>query len=391
MLRYVLSGSAQVRDPGMKVEGDPMDDSITPIGPATESRRSFLRKAGFTIVGITGTAALPEFLAACSSSPTKKVATPSAPSSIALISPQSSGGDPPVLDMIAAMDSAGKAHSAKTRFVYVSDPSRYTSTLNLAADSYDIVVTAFPEMGTPIAAAAKTHPKTRFIWIYGSPLSPSMPNVVSVGYKFYEGMYFAGILAASISTTHKIGYIGGAALPTLNADYWAYAAGARTVDPSIIVSGAFVGSFTDPTGGLQIADSMYGSGVDVIQTDASASDDGVLEAAKTRHLYMSWDTDLTAYKQAPGLILGAAALQFGTSLALQLESALQPKWTDGGTFVEQGLKDKVTGYVPSPEFATSASSAAAARFTAGMSKVHTAEAAVASGTLTIPYDTKAIP
>ena len=378
-----------------------MSDDLPAAVPTVESRRAFLRRAGLLAAAGVVT---PAVLAACGSSPkpsssstsssstsSSSTSSAKAPSSIALLSPQSSGGDPPVLDMISAMDSAGKRYSAKTRFVYVSDPTSYTSTLDLLAESYDVVATAFPEMATPIATAAKAHPKTRFIWIFGTPFSPPVPNVVTVGYKFYEGMYFAGILAASISTTNKIGYIGGAASPELNSDYNAYAAGARTVTPKISVAGAYVGSFTNPNGGQQTADAMYGSGVDVIQTDASATDLGVLKSAEARKLYMSYDSDPTGYTQAPGLILGSAILQFGTSLYLQLESAMQPHWTLGGTSVQQGLKDKVTGYVPSPVFAKKAASSAAASFDKGLTKMKAAEAAVASGKLVIPLDTKAVP
>lgn len=375
-----------------------MTDSPAPLPPGTESRRSFLRKAGLlTVTSVAGTALLPEILAACgsTSSSTKSTSTSkrpsSAPSSIALVSPQSSGGDPPVLDMIAAMDAAGKTYSAKTRYVFVSDPSDYTSTLDLLAESYDVVATCFPEMGPPLEAAAKAHPKTRFIWIYGTPFTPPIPNVVTVGYKFYEGMYFAGILAAHITTTNKIGYIGGAANPAINEDYWALAAGAKSINPAITVSGAFVGSYTDPNGGEQVADSMYGSGVDVIQTDASATDLGVLKSAEAHKLYMSYDSDPTAYKQAPSLILGSAILQFGTSLALQLKSAMQPTWSLAGQAIEQGLKDKVTGYTPSPVFATSAPAVVAAKFTAGLKKMQAAEAAYSAGTLKIPVNTSAIP
>ncbi|MHB1502593.1 MAG: BMP family ABC transporter substrate-binding protein [Acidimicrobiales bacterium] len=366
-----------------------------PFGDTPQSRRWFLRKAGvITAASIAGPALLPGLLAACSTTSTTK--SPStkvsgAPTSVALLSPQSSGGDPPVLDMIAAMDTVGKKHGARTRYVFVSDPSNYTSTLDLLAESYDIVVTAFPEMGTPIAAAAKAHPKTRFIWIFGTPFNPPIPNVVTVSYKFYEGMYFAGILAAFVTTTNRIGYIGGAAAPELNEDYYAYAAGAHSINPAISVSGAFVGSYTDPNGGQQVADSMYGSGVDVIQTDASATDLGVLKAAEADKLYMSYDSDPTAYKQAPSLILGSAILEFGVSLTLELESAFAPTWSAGGTAVAQGLADKVTGYAPSPVFATSAPAAVGAKFKAGLSKMQAAQAAVAAGTLTIPVNTSAIP
>lgn len=374
-----------------------MTDGSSEGASPTESRRSFLRKASLvTVAGVAAPALLPELLAACGSSATPTASKPrssssSAPTSIAFLSPQSSGGDPPVLDMIAAMDAAGKKYSAKTRYVFVSDPSSYTSTLDLLASSYDVVATCFPEMGPPVQAAAKAHPKTRFIWIYGTPFSPAIPNVVTVGYKFYEGMYFAGILAAHLTTTGKIGYIGGAANPAINEDYWALAAGAKSINPSISVSGAFVGSYTDPNGGQQVADSMYGSGVDVIQTDASATDLGVLKSAEAHKLYMSYDSDPTAYSQAPSLILGSAILQFGTSLALQLASAMQPTWSLGGHAIEQGLKNKVTGYTPSPVFATSAPAAVGARFAAGLKKMQAAQAAYSAGTLSIPVNTSAVP
>jgi basic membrane protein A len=366
------------------------------------SRRRFLQRAGsVSVVGIAGGILAPELLAACgsskpaaSSSATAKssssTTSSSAPKSVALLSPQKSGGDPPVLDMIAAMDKVATAHNLKKRYVFVGDPAKYTSTLDLLAKSYDIVATAFPEMGAPVKAAAEANPKTRFIWIFGTPFDPPISNVVTVGYKFYKGMYFAGILAASVSSTNKIGYIGGAASPELNSDFHAYKAGAQSVKPSISVSGAYAGSFTDPNGGLQIADSMYGSGIDVIQTDASATDAGVLEAAKAHKLYMSYDSDPTAYKQAPGLILGSAILEFGTSLELELEEALKPTWSAGGTSVEQGLKDKVTGYVASPDFAKDAPSAVGKRFSAGLAKVQEAEKKAIAGTLSIPFDTKSI-
>lgn len=369
-----------------------MTGSSLEVGPPTESRRSFLRKAG--LVTVAGVAA-PALLAACSSSAqsttTTKPKSSSAPSSIAFLSPQSSGGDPPVLDMIAAMDAAGKRYNAKTRFVFVSDPSSYTSTLDLLAESYDVIVTVFPEMGPPLEAAAKAHPKTRFIWIYGTPFTPAIPNVVTVGYKFYEGVYLAGILAAHITTTNKIGYIGGAANPAINEDYWALAAGAKSVNPAISVSGALVGSYTDPNGGQQVADGMYGSGVDVIQTDASATDLGVLKSAVAHKLYMSYDSDTTGYTQAPSLILGSAILEFGKSLALQLTSAMQPTWSLAGKAIEQGLKEKVTGYTPSPVFATSAPTAVGANFKAGLAKMQAAQAAYLAGTLNIPVNTNAIP
>jgi len=353
-----------------------------------ESRRAFLRKAG--LVSLAGVSA-PALLTDLTSGVKKKPAARSSPSSIALLSPQSAGGDPPVLDMMAAMTAVGKKYNAKTRYVYVSDPSDYTATLDLLAEAYDVVATAFPEMGAPIEAAAKAHPKTRFIWIYGTAFTPPIPNVVTVSYKFYEGMYFAGILAAYVSATDRIGYIGGAAAPELNADYNALVAGARSVKPKISVLGSFVGSYTDPNGGQQVADTMYGSGVDVIQTDASATDLGVLKSAEAHKRYMSYDSDPTAYEQARGLILGSAILQFGTSLELQLESAMQPKWANGGKAVSQGLKDKVTGYTPSPVFAKAAPDAVGKRFTAGLKRMQAAEAAVASGHLTIKFDTAAVP
>jgi ABC transporter substrate-binding protein PnrA-like len=59
---------------------------------------------------------------------------------------------------------------------------------------------------------APDYPKTKWIQIFGDPTDPPIPNVVTVSYDYYLGCYLSGLFAAHISTTHALGYIGGASL-----------------------------------------------------------------------------------------------------------------------------------------------------------------------------------
>ena len=71
------------------------------------------------------------------------------------------------------------------------------------------------------------------------------PNVVSITFREQDGSFLAGALAAMVSKTHHIAFLGGQDIPLIRKFEAGYIAGAREVDPSIRVDVKYAGSFDD--------------------------------------------------------------------------------------------------------------------------------------------------
>ena len=280
-------------------------------------------------------------LAACSTTPDAN-GDDSESTTIAFVSPQKAGDSGPIDDMIAALDRLESDYDVTTKYVELSDPSTYESTLrNLAQAGTDYVVTAFPGMQQPLQAVAPEFPDTNFVLIFGDKFDPELANARSVSYDVYQAMYVSGITAANATTTGKIGWIGGAPQPALNANYHAFAEGAKSVDPAISVVGAFVGSFDDAAKGRDVAASMIADGVDVIQSDAAAASLGIINAGQTGGILVIADSSGEVAAQYPDTIVGTTFLKFGDSLYQQISTALDSSFEPG--YVTSGLADGIVG------------------------------------------------
>jgi basic membrane protein A and related proteins len=275
---------------------------------------------------------------------------------------------------------------AQITFIEATDPATYEQTLrNLGNAETDIIVATFPGMQEPLAAVAGDFPDTKFIHIFGDPDETPIDNVLRISYEIHPGFYLGGMLAAAMSESGQIGYIGGVALPSLAANFHAYRAGAESVNPDIAVEGAWADSFEDPAVGLEIASSMYSGGVDVIQTDAAATSNGVLEAAQDAGTFMIKDSDPTQFELAPDTIVAVSFLRFGQSLYDQVTAALEPEWAGGAT--TSGINEDITGLALNDQFAEVGAPEAVERFEAILPEIDAARDAIVSGELEVPFIT----
>jgi basic membrane protein A len=309
--------------------------------------------------------------------------------SVALVSTQRAGDSGPVDDMVRALEQGATDFGVETTFIEATDPSTYEQTLrNLAQTGTQIIITTFPGMQQPLATVAPEFPDVKFVHIFADPDETPIDNLRRVAYVIHPGFYLGGILAASLAGatgSSKIGYIGGVALPSLAANYHAYVAGAQSVNPDIEVQGAWADSFEDAAKGLEIASAMYSDGVAVIQTDAAATSNGVLDAATAAGAFMIKDSDPSQIALAPETIPAVSFLAFGESLYQELQAALGDDWTGGP--VQAGLAEGITGLATSDEFAATAEPAVAEAYTTALGLIDTAKAAILAGELEVPFNT----
>jgi basic membrane protein A len=100
-----------------------------------------------------------------------------------------------------------------------------------------------------------------------------------------EGTYVLGVLAASMSKTGVIGFVGGEKYPNLINIYEGYKKGAQDINPAVQVLVTFLDDWDNSTKGKIAANSQIDKGADVLLQVADTSGYGVIEAAKEKGVY----------------------------------------------------------------------------------------------------------
>jgi basic membrane protein A len=307
---------------------------------------------------------------------------------VALVHTQAAGDNGVVDGMIASLHRIGRDKGLRVRAVYASDPANFQPILELLGEAGAAVVLAtFEEVGQPLKAVAPVFPATRFVQIYGDPIEPPIANLRTVAYETHLAAYLAGVCGAYLSKTGKIGYIGGASIPTINADVNAIIAGARSVDPRATVTPAFVGSFQDPAKGHDIAEQLYRSGVDFIQTESAASDTGVIESANAQPGRLVSAGSTPQFALGPTSVAAILLCDFAASVYAQISDALGAKSWTGGHY-RSGLGDGVIDFIASTVFFAHAAPPLAARLRHAWPAIQRVKAQIIAGALKVPFKTE---
>lgn len=171
-----------------------------------------------------------------------------------------------------------------------------------AANGYDVIIGHGFQFGDPALEVGELYPDVKFICIEAE---ASAANVASYVMKCEETGYLEGMLAASMSQSGKLGFIGPVQGASLVKIMNAYEDGAKEVNPQIEVQTAWTGSFTDTALAKEAATAMIENGVDVLGHCANESGTGALNAATDAGIYTTGDS-YDQYDLAPKAVLTSA-------------------------------------------------------------------------------------
>ena len=114
---------------------------------------------------------------------------------------------------------------------------------------------------------------------------PTLSNVSCLGFAEHEGSFLVGAAAALKSESGKIGFIGGQEIDLIKKFEAGYIAGAKYINPDIVVESKYLGPAGDNSawgnvaGAKEIAAGWYADGADIVYTAAGGSGAGTIEAA----------------------------------------------------------------------------------------------------------------
>jgi len=207
-----------------------------------------------------------------------------------------------------------------------------------ADDGYNVIISHGFEWGKPAINVAKDYPNTKFIIFTGLVNSS---NVASIFPMQQEGTYLLGALAAMISKTNVIGFIGGENYPNIINIYEGYKQGALEINPNMTIIHTYLNDWDNPVKGKKAALEQINDGADLLLHVADTSGHGVIEAAKEKKIF-AFGAISDQHKLAPNTVLASFVMDVEKSFDKTI------KMIQKGNFSGQVFKPGLEAYKDGP-------------------------------------------
>jgi basic membrane protein A len=243
---------------------------------------------------------------------------------------------------------------AQVRFIEPADgPDREAGLRLLASEHMDIVIAVGFIFTDDVTQLAKEYPNIRFADVdytvstdkTGNAIQPP-PNLAALKFREEQGSFLVGALAAMVSKTHTVGFVGGMDSPLIQKFEVGDRAGVKHVCPTCTVIAQYAGvtpdAFRNPGKGKELALNQYQQGADIVYHASGSTGLGVFEAARQTGKY-AIGVDADQYSEAPGRILTSMVKHVDVAV-FQTIQRVQNGTFHGGIY-DLGLAENGVGYV----------------------------------------------
>ncbi len=255
---------------------------------------------------------------------------------------------------------AGTDLGIEAQYAQSSEASQYSPNLTtFASEGYDLVIAAGFFLANDVSLVAAQYPDTHFViadMTFPAPYDVAegnignaecIPNAMGEIFKTDQAAYLAGYLAAGMTKTGKIGYFGGAKIPTvtifgvgLQQGIEAYnAVHGTSVElkgwDNATGDGVFTNNFTDMSVAQQSATSLFDEGADIVIGVGGLIGSVVWPLAQERGGLGMWvDVDgLVQFPDYSNVILTSVMKNMGQAHYDLIQNAMEGNFEGCSTYV----------------------------------------------------------
>lgn len=152
-------------------------------------------------------------------------------------------------------------------------------TRGYADDGYQLIIGHGFEFGSTFLEIAPDYPEINFFATTFKPQEEIPANTMFIDPAYWDMAYSAGALAALMSKSGVVGFVGGGDNPTQRGIKNTFILGAEATVPGITALGIVTGDYSDAAKGREAAATMVGNGADVIWHAADVTGLGAIEGA----------------------------------------------------------------------------------------------------------------
>lgn len=197
-----------------------------------------------------------------------------------------------------------------------------------AEGEYDLIIGTGFLMKEAVEKVAKEYPNLKFASIDGR---IKLENVSSLLFKEDEGSFLVGALAAMMSKTGKVGFVGGMEVPLIKKFNKGYENGVMYINKDATVFSLYtngINPFNDPVRGKENALSEIKQGADVVYHAAGGTGFGVIEAAKESGVY-AIGVDSNQDSVAPGVVLTSMIKNVDIVVYTTIKDVIEDRFQSG--------------------------------------------------------------
>ena len=199
-----------------------------------------------------------------------------------------------------------------------------------------------------VLESAANNPDVHFA-IVDNAFDDTPPNVTGVVFRAQESSFMVGYIAAAVSQTEKVGFVGGIHSDPIDQFQYGFEAGVayanKVLNKKVGVIVQYAESFSDAAKGKSIANKMLtADGCDVVYHAAGGTGTGVIEAAKEHGKY-AIGVDRDQSYLAPDNVLTSSLKNVNVAVKAVSKLHILGKEIGGKTLVF-GLSDDAVGIPP---------------------------------------------
>lgn len=177
-----------------------------------------------------------------------------------------------------------KDTGADTTYIESKQAADFTTNFdNLSDQGYTFLWGIGFACADAVLEAAQENPEISYAIVDNS-YEETPDNVTGVMFRAQEPSFMVGYIAAAVSQTDKVGFVGGIEGTIIDQFQYGYEAGVayanKQLGKDVKVSVQYAESFSDSAKGKAIAGKMFTDGCDVVYHAAGGTGTGVIEAAK---------------------------------------------------------------------------------------------------------------
>ncbi len=235
----------------------------------------------------------------------------------------------------AGLEEAQQLYDIEFEITDWLEDSPNVETLEKWANSgFDLIIGLGHLNEAPINEVAANFPDRRFALV---DISGKGGNVWSATYREYEGDFVVGVLAAVVTQTAMVGFMGGGITPVVQRIEAGFGEGVKYIDPTISIVSDYVGEFADEYKGRILAETQYSLGADVIYQVAGRCGLGAIRAARK---FDNWiiSTGGDHSHLAPKNVLTSRIKDVGRPITEAIEAVVEDRF-EGGRVKSYGFAD----------------------------------------------------
>ena len=218
------------------------------------------------------------------------------------------------------------------KFVEATDAASYEPTIRaLCEDGFDVIMTSFSSHADATKKLCEEYPEIYFGILdagFTEEEISQYSNFMELGIERGYNSFIAGVVAASMSESGKVGFIGGADINAVNWILAAWQQGLRYVNPDITDYVVYSNTFSDPALGKEFATSLIEKGCDVLASSSGGTEVGICQACAENDVYYC-AYDVHYYDYLDGLELGSARSDIAKMVEMFYDSAIKGEFPGG--------------------------------------------------------------